>query len=104
MILPKSSCEYPHRNWEREASACFPPMAALWSGEVAPHRMKESVYINQERREALRREWASMDWESVAPKDDKLISKFEPREFPQREDLFIKRRRTRAEVWDLVSE
>lgn len=68
------------------------------------NRMKESVYINQERREALQREWASMDREPVVPKDDKLISKFEPREFPQRESLYIKRRRTRAAVWDLVSE
>ncbi len=68
------------------------------------HGMKESVYINQERRDALRSEWASMDREPAVPRDDKLISQFDPREFPDRESLPVKRKRSRAAVWKLISE
>lgn len=66
--------------------------------------MKEIVYINQERRDALRHELASMEDSLPVPKEDKLISTFDVRHFPDRECLLIRRNRTRAEVWSLIAE
>ncbi len=65
--------------------------------------MKESFYIDVERRKEAQREWASMDKEPPVSMDDKVISSFEPQDFPERECLPIKRRRSRAAVRGMIN-
>ena len=64
--------------------------------------MKEWYYINLERMEAIKKEWDTMDKLAPLTKEEKLESGFEPRDFPEREPLQIKRRRTREEVRKLI--
>ncbi len=64
--------------------------------------MKESVYINQERRDALRKQWEEID--KCDEKIDRSMSTCFATHFPDREPLPVKRRRTRAEGKKLIEE
>lgn len=65
--------------------------------------MREIFYIDLERRDEVQRKWESMDKEPPVTMDDKLISSFEPQDFPERECLPIKRKWSRAAVRGMIN-
>lgn len=65
--------------------------------------MKEDFYIERERRKEAQRKWASRDQEPPVTMDEKLISSFEPQDFPERECLPIKRKWSRATVRSMIN-
>lgn len=69
--------------------------------------MKEQFYIDLKRREEAQLKWQNQQRQMCEPPvsfEEKLISVFEPRHFPQRECRPIVRRRTMEEVWKLLEE
>lgn len=65
--------------------------------------MKEQFYIDLKRREEARTEWIGHASEPAVPTVDKLISRFEPRLFPERDCRPVVRRRSLTDVWKLIS-
>lgn len=66
--------------------------------------MKESFYIDMERRKQVQEDWKSIDKVPPVSLDEKLnYSGFEPYNFPDRECKPIVRRRSRAEVLRLIN-
>lgn len=65
--------------------------------------MKEQFYVDLRRREEARAKWTGRPSEPVVPTEDKLISSFEPRDFPEQACRPVVRRRSLKSVWELIS-
>ena len=65
--------------------------------------MKEQFYVDLKRREEAQAKWTGHPSEPAVPTEDKLISRFEPRDFPERACRPVVRRRSIKDVWELLS-
>lgn len=65
--------------------------------------MKEQFYVDLRRREEAQAKLSVRPSEPVVPTEDKLISRFEPRDFPERACRPVVRRRSLKSVWELIT-
>ena len=66
--------------------------------------LREQFYIDLERERNARFERSTYDVETTVSPEDKLISQFEPRRFPDRKCTRVVRRRSLAELWALIAD